>query len=250
MASVEDEPAYGRSSRLARNGPQHSQEVIRAAEFDPVEHLDKPPAPGSRVRRREVSGRLARRDRRATGNLDREIRVGQQRRESNDLVESLDRPSHALETDGPTQPRRARQRARSGAQPIGCATRIGARQAAHRASCPGHRAARLHLYQLPIGTNQADDEPADRHLKPVTCPRQQRLGTPNFAAVATSSGARLLPLDSKEQPVRRLATSAFVPEPHSGLASSGCVRSALRWTEKPSAHRAPSLRSALGKSCS
>ena len=166
---------------------------------------------------------------RATGDPRSGDSGGQQRREGNELVEPLDRPTVArfrrlsdrrnlaglVNAHDPTLSRNLVRDA------------IGARQhrielraqvtKPHVCTSTSSPLARTRPIIQPTGTSNRSPARANK-----------RLGTSNFAAVATSSAARLLPLDSKEQPVRRLATSAFVPEPHSGLASSGCVRSALR----------------------
>ena len=108
-------------------------------------------------------------------NLDREIRVGQQRRESNELVEHVDRrrtlwrPTHrrnlAVLVDA-HDPTFSRDRVHD----------TDTMLVKQRIELPaqGREAARLHLDQLAISTNQVDHEPADRHLKPVTRLRQHR----------------------------------------------------------------------------
>ena len=139
------------------------------AEFDPVEHLDKPPlagiprpaARGERSASADVI--LARQE-----NLDREIRVGQQRRERNELVEHLDRRRtlrratnrHDLavlvDADDPTF---SRDRVHD-ANTMLIKQRI-------ELPAQGREAARLHLDQLAIGTNQVDHELANGTSNPV-----------------------------------------------------------------------------------
>ena len=108
-------------------------------------------------------------------NLDREVRVGQQGRESNKFVEHsyrrvtlrrlTDRRNLAVLVDA-HDPTFTRYRVHQ--------CEAGAGRAAHQALCPKRRAARVHLDELAICANQVDHEPADRRLRADTRSRQYR----------------------------------------------------------------------------
>jgi hypothetical protein len=108
--------------------------------------------------------------------LDRQVRVRQQRWKRHELVEDLERRTAA---GGASQ--RADLTARVDAHdPSFCGdwmhdAKSMLVQQRVELSAKGTEAARLHLDELSIGTKQIDHKPAERNLEPVTRRRKDRL---------------------------------------------------------------------------
>ncbi len=177
---------------LARKGWQHTSDIVRVAQLDPVEHLtevslariSRPPARSHRPNGTDVV--LAQQQ-----HLDREVGMRQQRGERNQPVEHIDRgptlrgpadrENLAVLIDAYDPPPRCDGVHDPHPVPVKQIIELGAQRT---------KAAGLHLDQLAIGAHDVDHEPPDRHLHAVTRPHQHRLERGMQRSLAHHADAR------------------------------------------------------------
>ena len=176
-AASEKGREVARAERLERQRRQGCEDVLRRPPHDTVENLDQPPlsrisgATPNRRRLRAADVFLTQQQ-----HLDREIRVSQQRRERDQLVEHrrrrrpLRRPpgtDHLAVLVDPNNPALGRDRVHD---PNAVLVKQRVELGAERTETP-----RLHLDQLAVGTDEVDHEPPHRHLQTVARLGQQSL---------------------------------------------------------------------------